>query len=98
MMSKIFVVYGSTGEWSDKRTWSVCAFCAENKAMEMVDALTRRLNTFGIAPKTYSIDYADNLKKHMNSLDKYFDHDYNGTRYWYEPVDFWFEEKNEHTS
>ena len=45
----IYVVYGDTGEYSDRNTWDVCAFHSEESAKKLaqdLNALVRFSNTF----------------------------------------------------
>jgi hypothetical protein len=43
---KIYVVQGSTGEYSDHKEWLVCAFKDEKKAQELVVQLTQEGKVF----------------------------------------------------
>jgi hypothetical protein len=42
----IYVVFGTTGEYSDRREWTVKAFSEEKKAKKLVKDATRRANEF----------------------------------------------------
>lgn len=39
-MKTVWIVEGSTGEYSDRREWPVCAFTTEEKAKELVEELS----------------------------------------------------------
>lgn len=45
-MSKIYVIQGSTGEYSDHIEWMVCAFTDKSKAEQFVLQLTREGNEY----------------------------------------------------
>lgn len=47
MSKKLFVVFGSTGEYSDHRTWTVAYYTDEIKAQAHVVAATQRANIIG---------------------------------------------------
>lgn len=80
-MTKVYVVEGYTGEYSDRRNWLVKAFLSEEKAQQLVTMLEEwcRVNkcsmngeafvNFGSAPR-------------VCPLDPNFQTDYTGTRYY----------------
>ena len=43
---KIYVIQGSTGEYSDHMEWPVCAFKDEQKAKDFIVQLTQEANAF----------------------------------------------------
>jgi len=79
-MSTIYVIVGTTGEYSDHREWFVKAFTAEAKAQEFVtavSAISREL----YATLSSKYDYYD--LKGLNPLDPNMQVDYTGVRYNY---------------
>lgn len=87
-MRKIYVVEGSTGEYSDHREWPVRAFVSENKAQDFVEAVSaeyrKLVNKYG----GLSDLRWDMVKgKISNPLDPRMEVDYTGTNYSYFPID-----------
>jgi len=81
-MSKIFVVIGTTGEYSDRSEWLVLAFRDEEKAKEHVINATRRANEIQVTrPSQYSV------AKELNEFDPNMSMDYTGTSYSYSEVE-----------
>ena len=80
---KIYLVFGKTGEWSDRREWVVCAFLDEKKAKERVVLAGRRANELFVKYK----DAYWNEMDEKNEYDDRFDMDYTGTTYHYAEVD-----------
>jgi len=80
----IYVVEGSTGEYSDHREWPVKAFKDEEKAQAFVRACDAeyRLLKSTRKPKT---NYFEDDRTH--SLDPNFVEDYTGTNYRYYSVE-----------
>jgi hypothetical protein len=78
----IYVVTGSTGEYSDRREWTVFAFMDEKKALDFADECEKeadRLNDerggdFGLGGKT-------------SKYDPFIQMDYTGTVYFVEQVE-----------
>lgn len=80
-MKKIYVIEGSTGEYSDRCDWLVKAFTSEAKAEEFVKALDDWLRINQVSYREGTIaDYEirDELKC---PHDPSFRCDYTGTRY-----------------
>lgn len=100
-MKIIYVVQGSTGEYSDHREWLVCALETEIEAQEMVIACTKEGNRIRVLAQKegYSYDYdvdadwrilVDDDYKKVNDGHKYdpkFYYDYSGFNYTYFPVE-----------
>lgn len=90
----IYVVFGSTGEYSDHKEWTVRAFTDEQAAKDHVVALDRTWRealvlhlAAGRDDYDFANEYAcDDGPRWLHPLDPGFKHDYNGTNYWYEAV------------
>jgi hypothetical protein len=81
-MSKIYVVMGSTGEYSDRSEWPVVAFRDEEEAQKSVENATRRANECGAnRASQYQIE------KGVNEFDPDMRMDYTGTSYYYMTVE-----------
>jgi hypothetical protein len=74
---KIYVVQGSTGEYSDHCEWLVAAFYSEQKAADLVVAATRRANELYAQHKDNTWGIPDGANEH----DPMMETDYTGTRY-----------------
>ena len=89
-MGTIYVVMGSTGEYSDRTEWSVCYYTNEESAKEHVKAATRRAKE--IKFRADEDDIATCLledqteAKYKNSMDPNMRMYYTGTRYYYMTV------------
>jgi hypothetical protein len=102
-MKKIYVVFGSTGEWSDKTDWLVKAFKDEEKARDLVTACAEtarcifvqgekdsdELDDYGVPhPIRFTNKFEDIIiKSGIYSLDPDFKMDYVGTSYYYREVE-----------
>jgi hypothetical protein len=84
-------VRGTTGEYSDRTEWSVCAFDEEWKAqrfVEQIETEIRKIEAAGI--ELYGIHsalhmaLAEQIKRFDPALSRI---DYTGVRYWVESVD-----------
>ncbi len=78
----IWLVHGSTGQYSDHMEWIVCGYKTEEEAKrhsELAQARADELNR----------DYANrwHLPKGANEWDSFMRTDYNGTRYTYSMVE-----------
>ena len=91
-MSEIFVVQGSTGEYSDHREWLIKAFVKELAAQDFVEKVSARAREITQAEETardardYSF-YDRKDPKFVNELDKDMQIDYTGVEYTYFPVE-----------
>ena len=82
MSELIYVVFGTTGEYSDRTEWLIKAFTTEEAAKELVAKATQRANELiATAPNRYSI------KEGSNEFDPGMQVDYTGTSYFYEKVE-----------
>lgn len=92
-MATIYVVTGSTGEFSDYQEWSVCAFTKEILAVSFVEGLTTALSKLGASSESgdvkSNLTLSDRAKiaEEMNDLDPQCRVDYTGTRYFYYPLE-----------
>jgi len=80
-MKIIYVIQGSTGEYSDHREWNVAAYYSEMAAQAHVQHATLRANELLAEHGHYS------LPDGANEHDKGMQCDYSGVRYSYSPVD-----------
>jgi hypothetical protein len=72
---KIYIVQGSTGEYSDHIEWIVCAYKDEKKAQEHVVKASE-------AARQYKIEYhKSRITPETNPYDPQFQMDYTGTNY-----------------
>lgn len=83
MTEKIFVVEGTTGEYSDRSEWPVMAYVDEEKAKEHVVNAERRAKELEATRR----DYFDNVEKGANEFDPEMIMDYTGTSYYYYDVE-----------
>jgi hypothetical protein len=89
---KVYIVFGTTGEYSDRSEWMVAAYTSEDnakqhvlKATEHANAWQERRNSHELDALTWGEWYA--LEKSSNPLDPAFKMDNTGTTYCYAPVD-----------
>jgi len=83
----IYVVQGSTGEYSDHVEWLVKAFYQEKQAQDFVNELDKVADMINERIKKQGfIQYYSN-KDNFNPLDPQFRVDYTGTNYTYYPVE-----------
>lgn len=87
-MRKIYVVEGSTGEYSDHCEWPVRAFVSEKKAKEFVERVSaeyrKLVNKYGNAREARFKMMEKDIK---NPLDPNMQIDYTGTNYNYFSID-----------
>lgn len=89
---RIFIVTGTTGEYSDRTEWLVTAFLNEERAKELVVLASARARQIQL---DYKDDYWD-LPGDISDYDPKFTMDYTGTSYYYtktEIADWTAEEK-----
>lgn len=84
--SGVWVVMGSTGEYSDRGEWSVFAFAREQAAKDYVGLLTHTYRAAGGDAGEYG--KVPGLSEIMRPLDPQFSRDYTGTRWWVSGVDW----------
>lgn len=88
-MRRVWVVSGSTGEYSDRNEWLVAAFASEDAAKARIIALDQRMQEMPQQWKEGSWGEHDGkMKEHMALLDPNFCIDYTGTRYFVSVVPF----------
>ena len=74
---KIWIVEGTTGEYSDRSDWVVCAYQSEQKAEEHVrNAMLRAKEIQSTRPSRYDV------VKGINEFDPKMQMDYTGTEYY----------------
>jgi len=83
----IFVVFGSSGEYSDRNEWMVCAFRTEAAAQAKVTELETKMQELGLTREAHQFTteyYAkrEEMSKQMRELDENFYMDYTGTSYY----------------
>lgn len=84
-MSDIYVVMGTTGEYSDRSEWPVLAFVDEEAAKRHVENASRRAKELeATAPEDWN-KKSDHWKQ--NEFDKEMQHDYTETTYYYMHVE-----------
>lgn len=86
-MNKVWVVMGSTGEFSDRTEWPVIGFTSEIGAMECIAALDEKMQQM---PQEWRKDrwaHQSKIKAHMAALDPQFMMDYTGTKYFFYEVE-----------
>jgi len=87
MTDKIYVVYGTTGEYSDRDEWPVKAFLAEVAAENFANELDNKATELGLHDG--KLDYrATNVQLPMlRELDPNASCDYTGVQYNFYEVD-----------
>jgi hypothetical protein len=68
---KIYIVEGTTGEYSDRMEWIVCAFTNEQKAKAHVEGAAKRAREIFLA----------GYPRQRNEFDPEMQMDYSGTEY-----------------
>ena len=82
MVEKIWVVLGTTGEYSERSEWVVDAWRSEAEAQDRVEFLKSRMHELGIgAYDRYGTKYEAACVE-MRKEDACFSNDYTGTE-WY---------------
>lgn len=92
-MDTVYVVTGTTGEYSDHREWAVKAFKTKRAAEAFVLAVTQEAaRALGIAiPEKIPdghIGGESSVERGLNKLDPEMHVDYTGVRYYYDAVPF----------
>ena len=81
---KIYVITGTTGEYSDRSEWLVTAYTKEDDAKKHVEEATK----YAEAWHALTWEQRDGKnEKTANPMDPCFSHDYTGTEYYYTEVD-----------
>lgn len=91
-MRKIYVVMGSTGEYSDHREWPVCSYSSEKAAAQRVVDCTASAARFDKDDDTvfdrYSLAFFDEEQKAAaNPLDPQINVSYTGVQYSFFAID-----------
>jgi hypothetical protein len=84
----IYVIYGSTGEYSDRSEWSVAAVNTEAEAQRYVSALEKQYLSMPQEWHDDRWDHEEKMKERM-TLDPNFACDYTGTQYFYGKVEMY---------
>jgi hypothetical protein len=89
-MSYLYVIQGSTGEYSDCTTWLFQGFTSEQKAQCICDGLNEKLKSLVLHSSFEEVGYFNNNPRHkefeaglyeMLKLDRRFRCDYTGSDY-----------------
>jgi hypothetical protein len=88
---KAYLIEGRCGEYSDHRTWPVCAYLNEARARDKVDQLERNAKEAAVKfgdDFRYHL-YDDKVAKEIREFigDSSFQSDYTGTSYHYYEID-----------
>ena len=84
----IWIVEGSTGEYSDHTEWPVCAFKTEELAKEMVELCSAEYRRIKIRREELGLERWEDLPADcIHKYDKGFTEDYTGTNYQCYPVE-----------
>jgi glucose-6-phosphate 1-dehydrogenase len=84
-MKTIYVVFGSTGEYSDRTEWPVLAYTSEINAQSHVTRATGYANTIFQAVESGEVEkYSDQFDRlvQSNPYDSKMMMDYTGTNYY----------------
>ena len=92
-MTKVYVVVGSTGEYSDRTEWIVCAYADEALARAHVKAAEREAKRIEATNSRYNHEPDDQAK----AWDAGMVVDYTGTLYWVSEVELRIALPSEHT-
>jgi len=84
MKVKIWVVTGSSGEYSDRTEWNVCAYISEKHAQEHSANAQAKANIFQTQYKN-----SWEIPKGANEYDPYMGANYTGTSYTVNMVELW---------
>lgn len=79
----VYVVYGTTGEYSDRQEWTVKAFVNEERAKRFAGACQDEVTRLKAL-------YGDELRWNKADIHKYdpqFKWDYTGTDYWVDEIE-----------
>ena len=83
MSEKIWMVGGTTGEYSDRSEWVVDAWRSEEEAQARVTHLNTRMLELGMNTKKFRYSPAyEKAMEEMRKTDIAFQNDYTGTEYY----------------
>lgn len=93
-MNDIYVIFGSTGEYSDHIEWVFGYTKSKRRAEKIVNFLNENLKSLNIySGENYQHnsescigDERRKAKEHMKKFDEFFDVDYTGSCYTFAPV------------
>lgn len=86
-MKEVFIVYGSTGEYSDRSEWAAAVVETEDDAKAYVTALEQQYQRIPRKLHENRYRHEDKMKAIM-TLDPEFSADYTGTSYFYGRAQF----------
>jgi hypothetical protein len=83
----IFVVVGSTGEYSDRGEWLTRAFRSEDAAKAYVEFLTAERQRLAPAGEYVDYDQREEIAGKMRAYDPRYSEDYTGTSWFVSAVE-----------
>ena len=86
-----YVVWGCTGEYSDRREWSIAVFLLESDAKELVRRMDAKVEELGLNLMSYEDDEDDKRLKQFNDhfgFEVVSDIQYTGVRFGYSKTIF----------
>jgi len=86
-MSKIYIVCGITGEYSDRSEWNVKAFTTVEKSSNYLEKLVTTYRSIDTTDYGYKRGNSEELEEVMLPLDPNFYEDYTGTSYYISEVE-----------
>lgn len=87
-MDKIYVVYGTAGDWPDGEIWLIAAYTEEEHALRHVDEASKRAKEVIDELSDQDIMKWD-LSKYPNDYDKDMNMDDTGPSYWCEEIELY---------
>lgn len=81
---RVWVVIGSTGEYSDRSEWLTRAFLTEEEAKDFVATLQKRRAQLGEPHPEW--ERREDITEAMREVDPGYSEDYTGTRWYVAPV------------
>jgi hypothetical protein len=85
---KLYVVCGTTGEYSDRGEWTTWAFDTEAEARAYVEFLAARRQEIGAPEGFLDWEQEQAIEAAMRSYDPRYSEDYTGTRWFVSAVDY----------
>jgi hypothetical protein len=82
-LSEVFVLFGQTGEYSDRQEWLVAAYATEAAAQAAVEHHEAWLRERGLSSCDGDISYDGRRDLVKPDWDPHLSVDYTGTRYYY---------------
>ena len=87
MSQTIYVVLGSTGEYSDRGEWLSKAFHTEAEARAFVAFLTEKRQQIAVDHVRLDWELRSGVEEKMRAFDPNYQEDYTGTRWFVSPVE-----------